>query len=76
MLSKVIIGLSCLIISCLIISCQSTDSIHRKDCQNGTGYDGYLKGYYTAKNSLQRKPINFNDVYDYCYLQGYVDALG
>lgn len=76
MLSKIIIFLSCFTISCFIMSCESTNSISRKDCQNGAGYDGYLKGYYTANNSLQRKPINLNNVYDYCYMQGYVDALG
>ncbi|AFY56245.1 hypothetical protein Riv7116_3802 [Rivularia sp. PCC 7116] len=75
MFYKLIAGVSYLTFSCLLISCgESVDSFTRKDCQNGIGYDGYLKGYFTAKNYLQRKPINFNNVYDYCYTQGYIDA--
>ena len=77
MLSKVIICLSCLSFSCFLTSCQeNANNLTRKDCQNGTGYNGYLRGYYIAKNSLQRTTVNTNEVYGYCYMQGYLDALG
>lgn len=75
MLYKLIVSLSYLTFCCLLISCeQSTENFTRKDCQSGIGYNGYLQGYFTAKNYLQKKPINLNNVYDYCYAQGYIDA--
>lgn len=76
MSSKVIICLSLFTFSCLLTSCKGGKNFTRKDCQNGVGYDGYLKGYYAAKNNLQRKSINSDSLYDYCYSQGYLDALG
>ena len=70
----------CLIVvsfSCFIASChENSNYFSRKDCQNGVGYSGYLKGYYVAKNYLQRTVVNTNEVYGYCYMQGYFDALG
>lgn len=76
MFYKFIISLTCFTFSWFLISCQDTNNFTRKDCQNGSGYDGYLKGYYTAKNSLQKTSVNANNVYGYCYTQGYLDALG
>jgi hypothetical protein len=77
MFDKLIICLSYLIFSSSITSCQENpNNFTRKDCQNGAGYNGYLKGYYTAKNGLQKTPVNKNDLYGYCYMQGYLDALG
>jgi hypothetical protein len=75
MFNKYFICLSCLIFYCFVTSCQD-NNFTRKDCQNGIGYDGYLKGYYAAKNSLQKTVVNTNEVYGYCYMQGYFDAIG
>lgn len=76
MFSK-IICLSCLAFSCLIISCEeNANNFTRKDCQNGIGYNAYLKGYYIAENYLQKTAVNTKEVYGYCYMQGYFDALG
>lgn len=76
MLNKQLIGLTFILYSCLITSCQqSTNNFTRKDCQSGSGYNGYLRGYYIAKNYLQRTAVNRNEVYGYCYMQGYFDAL-
>ena len=77
MFKKYFICFSYLTFSCLIISCQeNTNNFTRKDCQNGIGYNGYLKGYYIAKNYLQKPVVNTNEVYGYCYMQGYFDAVG
>ncbi len=77
MFNKYLICLTCLTCSCFLISCQeNTNNFTRKDCQNGIGYNGYLKGYYIAKNYLQKTAVNTNEIYGYCYMQGYFDALG
>ena len=77
MLNKHFICLTFFACSCLITSCQeSTSQFSRKDCQNGSGYNAYLKGCYIAKNSLQKTTVNTKEVYGYCYMQGYFDALG
>lgn len=76
MFSKFIICSSYLTLSCFLISCQNANNFTRQDCQNGSGYNGYLRGYYIAKNSLQKTVVNQNNVYGYCYMQGYLDALG
>ncbi|GEM_PF-4340974 len=73
---KYLLCFTCLSISLFFLSCKNSHNFTRKDCGYGSGYRGYFHGYLTGKNSLQRKIVNFNDVYDYCYLQGYIDALG
>lgn len=74
MLSKVIICLSCLILSCLLTSCQISSDFTRKDCQNGIEYKAYLEGFYIVNSNLIIKPLHLNNLYDYCYIQGYIDA--
>ncbi len=76
MFYKLLLCLTCLSFSGLIASCQDTNNFTRKDCQNGIGYNGYLKGYYIAKNYLQKTAVNTNEIYGYCYMQGYFDAVG
>ena len=77
MFYKLLLCLTCLSFSGLIASCQeNTNNFTRKDCQNGIGYNGYLKGYYIAKNYLQKTAVNTNEIYGYCYMQGYFDAVG
>ena len=77
MLNKYLISLSCITFSCFLISCEdNANHFTRKDCQIGIGYNGYLKGYYIAKNYLQKPVVNTNEVYGYCYMQGYFDAIG
>ena len=60
----------------LLISCQDANGFTRNDCQKGSGYNAYLIGYYTGKNSLQKESVNVNKLYRYCYMQGYFDASG
>lgn len=77
MFYRKLICLTCLTFSCFLISCEeNANNFTRKDCQNGIGYNGYLKGYYIAKNYLQKTVVNTNEVYGYCYMQGYFDAVG
>ena len=74
MLSKVIICLSCLILSFLLTSCQISSNFTRKDCQTGIGYNAYLEGFYIVNSALRIKPLHLNNLHDYCYIQGYIDA--
>ncbi len=77
MFKKYFIILTCLTFSCFLTSCEeNANHFTRKDCQNGIGYNAYLKGYYIAKNYLQKTVVNTNEVYGFCYMQGYFDALG
>ncbi len=74
MLSKVIICLSCLILSFLLTSCQISSNFTRKDCQTDIGYNAYLEGFYIVNSALRIKPLHLNNLHDYCYIQGYIDA--